>query len=162
MIADFHRIGDLNKLVRLQKMHTRKAEMEYKKSLDEVERIEKATNVRRTRIDKLKVELSSLLSHGTVDEIQQSIQFSAYLFEKKSELDNDLERDEFWYKDDLQELDGAEKALEKSRKNWMLFRSKEMNIQVLLKNSRNSLLRKQENRLEMEADDLISARAGSK
>jgi len=140
----------LEKLLRLQKLRITKAEEQYRTSQSEYQKINGAMLQREARIKKMRAEFELLTNLHSKQGVNELVRFSSFAHARKKWLEHDLERDEYWLKDDLQELRQAEMQVIEKRHLWLRTRVHKERLQLLLKDAKTSKSRHIENCLETE------------
>jgi len=152
-----YRIQHITKLLRLQSARIAAAETEYRLSQVEYNKVEAAMQTRQARIERMQQQLDSLMNYGAEDDVSERIRFSDGARVRKKWLNHDLERDEYWLKDDQRELNEAATQIDKMRGLWLQARVRETGMQNLLNEARSSQTRETEQRLETEATEFVTS-----
>jgi len=151
-----YQIQNLSKLLRLQRSRIAIAEAAYRTSQAECDKINQAMQQRQARIESMQQQLDTLNNYGFEHDVNERVRFADFASARACWLRHDLERDEYWLKDDQRELSDAETKVTAARRSWLQSRSRETSMQRLLKEAQCHQLREVEMRLEAEATEEFS------
>ncbi len=146
----------LTQLLRLQGLRVSAAEAEYRARRAECDAAEAAMRKRQARIEDLRRQRETLSNYVVAQEAAELTRLAGFASARRAWLDEALERDEYWLKDDERELHEAETQAAEARQRWLRARWRESATQNLLDDTRRALARDAERRQEMEASEQMT------
>jgi len=147
-------VPNLEKLLKLQRIRIATAEEVYRESQIKFKKIQVALLKRQARIEHMRAQLDMLKEFRTRHGVVELVRFSGFANARQCWLEHDLERDEYWLKDDVAELKQADREVIEKRRLWLRARVHETRIQGLVKKAKLSMQLFNENRLESEIEEI--------